>query len=146
MQTVQRNQGRLLEVIFPEEATVDWIKLFASEVQQVMKGLAAEGLRAATFADLSKTRVMTTEATHTLIAMLRSDNPIIERTSIVLGNDPLVDLQIWRILSEANSPNRRSFTDPLQAHAWLEEIITDAGERSRSEVLLKEWFPAAHKA
>lgn len=141
METIQRNVGRVLEVVFPVKPTVEWIKLFASEVQIIMTGIHAEGVRAATFADLSKSRIMSAEASHLLVQMLKADNPLIQRTTVVIGDDPLLDMQIWRVLSDADSPNRKSFTDPAEARDWLLEIIDDADEERRVRELHDLWFP-----
>jgi hypothetical protein len=63
------------------------------------------------------------------------NEPQLLRTATLLGENPILHLQIARMIREANHPHRRAFRDPRSVVAFLGEIAT-ARERSRIEKIL----------
>jgi len=140
MTAIQRHVGRLIEIDFPAEVDMPFTSSFAADAVAIVTDIAKAGQRAVSVADMSKTKVMPADAIRPLADMLKADNPAIERTAIVIGSDPLVDLQIWRLLSDADSDARRSFTNPDDALRWLHEVVSDPAEQERLQAFFSERF------
>jgi hypothetical protein len=57
--------------------------------------------------------------------MLARTNPRVTRSSILtLPEHPLTNLQVVRLIREAENPGRRHFISPHEQHAWLSEVLT----------------------
>jgi hypothetical protein len=79
--------------------------------------------------DLSAARAFSPETTARFVALMRSDNPKIERSALLLSPDSAtLGLQIHRMLKEAAHPARRAFADAAELSAWLHPLMT-ADER-----------------
>src|SRR5215471_16970052 len=61
------------------------------------------------------------DAFEVLVLRLRLDNPKLLRSAFVIIGDGTAALQLARILRDAPSPKRRTFTSVEQARAWLLE-------------------------
>ena len=68
--------------------------------------------------DNSGLKVIAPEATEALIERMRSDSARIVRSAFVIGEGTSA-LQLSRILRDAGSDKRRTFTNEDQAVAWL---------------------------
>jgi hypothetical protein len=57
--------------------------------------------------------------------MLAGVNPRVTRSAILtLPENPLTNLQVIRLIREAENPSRRHFTSSKELHAWLSEVLT----------------------
>jgi hypothetical protein len=57
--------------------------------------------------------------------MLASANPRVTRSSILtLPESPTTNLQVIRLIREAENPSRRHFTSPKEQHAWLSAVLS----------------------
>jgi len=133
MLVVQNLVGRLVEFRFPERMTAE---IAADFVQKTKLLLLARKQRVVTLGDLRRTKVMPPEVAQLIIALMKHDNPLVERTAF-LYSDPAYGLQIERGIREANNPNRRTFTSAALANAWLGELL-DEKERARLLDFLEE--------
>jgi hypothetical protein len=76
-------------------------------------------------ADLTAARTFAPETTERFVALMRSDNPKLERGALLL--DPRAAtfaLQIERMVREANLPARRTFREREELRAWLTPLLT----------------------
>ena len=87
-------------------------------------------------ADLTAARTFSPETTERFVALMRSDNPKLERGALLLDADSAtVALQVERMVREANLPARRTFRDRGELAAWLEPILTPAEQAALAEFL-----------
>ncbi len=82
--------------------------------------------RVVTCMDLRASLILAPEAADQLIALMRKDNPRIERTAMLLSDNALLGLQVARMIREAGNPNRRTFHDAESAVHWLDEVLSPA--------------------
>jgi hypothetical protein len=71
--------------------------------------------------DATDLRVIAPDAFEMLVKRLRMDNPHLNRSAFVVG-EGLAGLQLSRILRDAPSEKRRTFTSLEQARAWLLDL------------------------
>jgi|SRR5215471_16932862 len=71
--------------------------------------------------DATELKVIAPDAFEVLVLRLRLDNPKLLRSAFVIIGDGTAALQLARILRDAPSPKRRTFTSVEQARAWLLE-------------------------
>ncbi len=80
--------------------------------------------------DLRAARTFSPATTERFSALMKSDNPKIFRSALLLDpDDATLGMQIQRMLKEAGNPARRVFSDTRDLIAWLDPDLTD-GERS----------------
>jgi hypothetical protein len=87
-------------------------------------------------ADLTAARTFSPETTERFVALMRSDNPKLERGALLL--DPqaaTVGLQVERMVREANLPTRRTFRDRAELRAWLAPLLNPAEQAALAEFL-----------
>jgi hypothetical protein len=128
--------GRLLEIDvcagYRTVADVDaMIAMMTAEFTRV-----AEPARIVIAADWRACRILTPDVAQRAVQMLSRSNPRVERSAILhdVGQATSV-LQVLRLTREAQSPNRRVFTDAEQMKSWLGEILT-AEELERVALLV----------
>ena len=81
--------------------------------------------------------VMSPETSDRVHHMLTRSNPRVIRSSILtLADQSLINLQVVRLVREAESTNRRHFTDGRQQFEWLAEVLTEA-EATRLKTFLE---------
>jgi hypothetical protein len=76
-------------------------------------------------ADWRAVRVMRPETADRVRVMLLTMNPRVIRSAILtLPVNPTTNLQVVRLVHEAENANRKHFTSPLALHQWLSEVLT----------------------
>jgi hypothetical protein len=76
--------------------------------------------------DLLNARTFAPTTTERFAALMKSDNPKIFRSALLLDEDaPTLVLQIGRMLKEANNPMRRTFFDAKELIEWLDPDLRD---------------------
>lgn len=76
-------------------------------------------------ADWRNVQLMSPETTVRVREMLARTNARIMRSSILtLAENPLTNLQVVRLIREAESASRRHFTSAKEQHAWLSEVLS----------------------
>jgi hypothetical protein len=91
----------------------------------------ASPLRKILCADLRACRVLLPEVADSLLDAMRRDNPVLERSAILVSESALFGLQMERLVREAKNPNRRTFREEAEILNWVSEILT-LGERRRA--------------
>jgi hypothetical protein len=87
-------------------------------------------------ADLTAARTFSPETTQRFVALMRSDNPKLERGALLLdGRAATFALQVERMVREANLPARRAFRERGELHAWLEPFLTSAEQAALTQFL-----------
>lgn len=87
-------------------------------------------------ADWRRCRVMSSDASESLVANLSRYNTRVERSGAIASEDsPSAVLQFTRLIREAAHPDRRLFTDPEAMASWLGEVLAPDERRRLAEFL-----------
>jgi hypothetical protein len=123
--TCQFVVGRLLEIRVAAgyhsprdvDEMIDMIKARVGTLEPAAKYAIA--------ADWRAVQVMSPETAERARLMLRSVNPRVTRSAILtLPANPTTNLQVVRLVHEAENANRKHFTSPKVMHQWLSEVLT----------------------
>lgn len=90
--------------------------------------------------DWRRMRVLSPEVAQTLAQSLRDGNSHTLRTATLTGAHATLNLQLDRILREANHPSRRVFREPEPMLAWLAQVMTPE-EQARAREFLDAFEP-----
>ncbi len=134
MITVATPVGRLCVARFVPPFDVAQVDKLAQEIREILTRLS----RPAIFCnDVRRTHVFPPDVSDRITAMLKSDNPKVERSAVVIGNSSVAGLQLERMFREAGNPGRRVFRTVDAIATWLDEVLTPL-ERERMRVHLSE--------
>jgi len=120
-------EGRLLEIRvaagYRKVADVDeMIAMIAANVAKL-----GQDEKFTIAADWRAVELMPPETAARAREMLARVNPRVVRSSILtLPEHPLTNLQVVRLIREAENASRRHFISPLEQHAWLSEVLSAA--------------------
>jgi len=127
MHKAQNMVGRLVEVRFASPLTLDEVKQFIAEHHAIIKKLARKYVGVV---DLLQADVFPVPVAETLIQLLSTMAPQVERTAFLIRESALFALQVERVIRSSNNPNRRAFREPEALQEWLAEIL-DPHEQGR---------------
>jgi hypothetical protein len=133
--TVECNVGRVIE------ARVMTLR-DADDVTQFAMAMRAEFLRAprkcVICADVRAIALLSPTVSDLMIGVLARGNPYLERSTILLPTKGAAfHLQAERIVRDSKCDDRRTFRNPHEMAAWLDEVLDDA-ERARVRAFLSE--------
>jgi hypothetical protein len=123
MMTLERHVGRLCEARFVTPVTVEETHALIAGVRQLF---AATTGPVVFCCDARKLPLFPPEVADLLTALMRADNPRVERTGLVSGPSSVFGLQIERMFREAGNPGRRAFRARADLEAWLGEVLNKA--------------------
>jgi hypothetical protein len=123
MHTVQRRVGRLVEIRMGLPLTFAEAVIFAEELKAIVKPMAD---RFVGVCDFTRVSIFPQEVISTYTDCMRSLNPKVERTGVLISNSATFGMQIGRLIRGASSPNRRTFVNPTELCLWLSEVLTPA--------------------
>lgn len=121
MFTVELKSGRLITIKITAPFGLEDLQSFVERVAAV---LTVAPPLIVTCMDLRSSSILAPDIADGLISLMRKDNPRIERTALVMGDNALVNLQVTRMIREAGNPGRRTFHDAEAAEAWLVEALS----------------------
>jgi hypothetical protein len=134
MITVANPVGRLCVARFVPPFDVTQVDSLAQAIRDILVRLP----RPAIFCnDTRRVQVFAPDVSERIVAMLKSDNPKVERSAVVIGQSSVFGLQIERMFREAGNPGRRVFRTVEAITTWLDESLTTA-ERERVRAHLAE--------
>jgi hypothetical protein len=129
--TIELHVGRLLEI----RANAGFQTL--ADLERLQAGLVAIGSRVSSatkfilVSDWRAVGMMSPPiATRVQEALLRNNSRVIRSAILTLPDRSLANLQVLRLVREAENEVRRHFTSATELHRWLSEIAT-AGEKER---------------
>jgi hypothetical protein len=133
--------GRLLELWVESPVTEQEADRVGAELRQVFTTRADKFVIAA---NVVLTRTLPPAVADRFIALMRADNPRVERTGFLLAADAATfALQLERMIKEAQSPTRRSFRDPDEWHSWLAELLAPVEVRRLRQFAVERAAAAA---
>jgi hypothetical protein len=123
MFTLDNNVGRLCEIYTDSSLTVADMTPFRARLATVFQSITG---RVVIISDLRQCGALPDAVIGALIAIGRIDNPKIERHALLVTAGQPIAEQMELVVAAAGSPNRRTFTVSIDAHAWLREVLTRA--------------------
>ncbi len=133
MYTIHRRVGRLIEITIRSPVSLDearqWRRDHDVAVEQV-------GGSYVCLVDVVDATVFPPEVSDAYVATMRNE-PNLLRTGILLNADPVLSLQVQRMIREGQSPTRRTFREPRELEEWLGAVLAPA-ERIRLSERLAE--------
>lgn len=122
--TCRRTVGRLLEVCVTGYRTLADAAAMAEMMRDALTSLPA-GERVIIVGDWRHCTVLNQGIAARVTGMLADANPRALRSGILhSAASPTAVLQMMRLISEANFPGRRVFTDVEEQLTWLGEVTT----------------------
>ena len=132
MQSVEHHVGRLIEIRLAPPLTLDELK----ELRQLNGGVITSlSKKAVVCSDLRALLLFPPQQAEQFLSGARTLNQRIERSAFLLPARAVFTLQMERIIREARSDARKTFTSRYELEPWLGEIL-DADERARLSVFL----------
>ena len=128
--------GRLLEVRFAPgpRRLVDvpqMIDLVAARVAHL-----DPGVRFAVVADWRAVQIMSPEMAARALQMLAGVNQRVTRSALLTQPaNATMNMQILRLIQEAENVHRRPFASPHSLYRWLSEVLTEPESRRLTEFL-----------
>jgi hypothetical protein len=138
--TCELTVGRLLEIrVADGYKSVADVDHMIHMIQKSFAALKPEG-KIVIAADWRAVQMMSPDTAARAREMLAGVNPRVIRSSILtLPENPLTNLQVVRLIREAENTARRHFSEPRALVTWLAEILTPAEvQRLRAFLALPE--------
>lgn len=129
-----RPTGRLILFRFPPRLSLADVGVFIADIKVALGGIVKDGQRCVSCGDLRRTGILTPDVVDALVALLRGDNPHIEKTGVVVGNATF-GLQVERMFREAGNPARQGFKEVDGLVDFLAPSLTPA-ERATARAWL----------
>ncbi len=120
MFSVANNVGDLLEVRVASPVTMDdAIAMFKKIYKTMPRGRVSRVI-----VDARGLRIVDPDIIDAVVAMMRQDNPFVERNAFLLPSGALLFIQIERMLKDLGVTNRKSFQSRVEAEQWLSQSCT----------------------
>ena len=118
--------GRLLEIRIASPFELSEFRALEENVTRLLSSSPVPWIACG---DMRHAAVFTQDVVQGLIDLLRSDNPRLERSGLLVSTSAVFSMQIERIIRAAGNPARRAFRDAKEGVAWLSEAL-NAEERA----------------
>jgi hypothetical protein len=137
------HSGRLLELSLEAPVTREDPIGIGNELRRL---LGARQDKVVVASDLVLTRTLPPDIAEAFIALMRADNPRVERSGFLIADDAATfALQLERMIKEAASASRRVFRSGAAWQAWLAEVLSPE-EAERLKAFAAERLLAATAA
>ncbi|CAN5490214.1 hypothetical protein BH09MYX1_BH09MYX1_22070 [soil metagenome] len=133
--TLEFREGRLLEVRIRPPITTHDVRAFAERLRALLTIVAATHKKVVIAVELLNANALPQDVADAFLAVMRYDNPLVERSAFLVGAGALFSMQVEKLIREAANPMRRAFRDVLTLRSWLDESLT-AGEQKRLAAFL----------
>jgi hypothetical protein len=118
---MENGVGRLIEVRIASPIEPQEVVDFKATLGGILGKMSGRVLIAV---DLLRANVFGPEVATGFGAIMRSDNPRVERSALLVGEGALFSMQIERLVREAENPARRTFRSDVAMAKWLGEVAT----------------------
>ncbi len=134
--TIERHVGLLFEARVLALKTVDDVREYAQASKELLARFKPR--RMVLVADHRAAGLYSPEVTAALIGLFTNLNTQLVRAALISGAaNPLLTLQIARLVREAFNPVRRAFTNETELTTWLDDVLS-APERERLREFLRQ--------
>ena len=125
--TVERNEGRLIEIFVHSLQSTEEVRAFSQGIYDV----AIKTPEAMLVVDLRTPVVFPEPVAKAVVELMVRANSVRKKTAILLSNEHAIfAMQLVRLAKQAGDPKRRTFTVATELVAWLEDDLS-ARERAR---------------
>jgi hypothetical protein len=121
MHKAEHHAGRLVEVKLASPLEPEEVQQFVRELMAIIGRIPSKYVGVV---DLLDAHVFTPAVTDSLIQLLSTSSPRVERTALLIGDSATFALQVERVIRSANNENRRVFRRPEELEAWLAEVLS----------------------
>jgi hypothetical protein len=121
MFSVDVKVGRLLEVRLVAPVTVIDIDVTKGRLALFFRTFPSKLVACG---DFSRADVFPQDVATRVLETFKQDNPKIERSGILVSPSALFSIQLERLVSQANNPQRRCFRDPFELKTNLAPLLT----------------------
>lgn len=122
MFAIENYEGRLIEARLASPFTAIEVEACIARIRALILAITQKVVFCV---DTTGVAVLPPDAADKFLAMMRADNPRIERTVYLLPpQSAIVGLQIERLIRDAKNPARRTYRDIAAAEAWLNEVLS----------------------
>ena len=132
MYLLQNHVGRLVEFRLVAPLSLEDAHGVRASLFEVLRRLSS---KIVICGDLRAIEVLRPEIADTFLALMKHDNPRVERHAMICTPSATLALQVNRLIREAGSDARRLFTDVDAACRWLNEVL-EVPERARMRAFL----------
>jgi hypothetical protein len=120
--TIENHVGRLIEARLRSPFMAAEVEACISTIRMTVMAITQKVVFAV---DTTGVDVLPPESADKFLAMMRADNPRVERTGYLLPPaSAIMGLQLERMIRDARSPARRTFRNLAQMEAWLSEVLS----------------------
>ena len=133
MLTAELQEGRLIEVKAEGHVSVAEVMVFRS---QFTDNLVRAAQRVVICTDLRTAAAFGPEVSLMLLGMMKSDNPILERSGHLTQPDTAFGSQLEEMVLLANNPSRRAFAEAEELTRFLAPVLSPS-ERLRLRQFLQ---------
>jgi hypothetical protein len=138
MVTVENNVGRLIEVRFTVPSRTSDSHVLQDKLIQALAKIQGQVVICTL---IGGEGVLPPEDTGLHATVMRRDNARVERAAVVVPPDqPMLALQLERVMREAGNPARRLFQSVSETENWLSPVLA-GGERVRLHAFLATFRP-----
>jgi hypothetical protein len=132
--SIENHVGRLIEARLATPFTAAEVEACISTIRMTIMGISQKVVFTV---DTTGVDVLPPESADKFLAMMRADNPRVERTGYLLPpTSAIVGLQLERMIRDARSPARRTFRNPAHMEVWLSEVL-NAREQEQLRKFMK---------
>lgn len=121
MFSVENRVGRLIEYRMWGHVVADQIDSFLDRFRLVVTDSPGKKVLCV---DARFLKVMSPDVSARLLDQMRHDNPLLERSAILIGSGPTFDMQMERLVRESNNPSRKTFRSHVELVDWLKPLLT----------------------
>lgn len=128
MISVEHRLRKVIGITYASPITLAEVDTFARRVREVIAPLP----RVVFIVDFTALHVLPEEESKRTTAIMRADNPKVERSAFLLPQSAVSSLQTERMIREAGNPMRRSFGSARKLLDWVSECL-DAEELAAAQ-------------
>jgi hypothetical protein len=131
--TLEIREGRLLEGRIRSPIAPPDVRAFMERLRFLLGGLGGRKVVIAT--ELLQADVLPPEVAAAFLTVMKTDNPLVERSAFLVGDSAMFGLQVEKLIREAGHPARRTFRDAAALESWLGEVLSPP-EKTRLKTFL----------
>lgn len=133
MFSIECHVGRLIEIRIWSPVTLNEATAWAEVHDWIV---SAQRSKYVCFVDVVDATVFSAESADAYLAVMKSE-PGLLRTGVLLNEDPILSLQISRLIREAATDVRKTFRSVAPLRLWLAEVC-DKSELQRLDTLVRQ--------
>jgi hypothetical protein len=132
--TIENVVGRLVEIRQTGGVSMEEIQQNNPKMQKIISAIGGPVLVAA---DWRGIRVLSPNVADTLLKIMQSNSPVVERTGVMIDSSAVVGLQLERFFRETKTKHQTACRETAHLEKWFADAMT-IPERTRLHRFLNE--------